>query len=265
MWGSLFTPHPSISLPLSLTFLPSKSRLSPMWTSTIMKKDVLCVCVYVCLTVRTHSRVTCVVMNKDVLCVELVVNHWQCWQLTDKQIDPRPPRERRLAPAHSSHTRIYYTHTYTKLWKGWPEQSGSFLTTRPNTCVRHKVHRESRSKTRVRKADFRATADNICNCPDCSPVNFNLAFDTLSKHAHKNIQTHSCTPRHTEQEIRVLALVIQKSHRGRRNLGAWQTMAGWADGWLERRQDDKTELKTRSSTMWQLSWAHEGVRQLRGW
>lgn len=42
------------------------------------------------------------VMNKDVLCVELVVNHWQRWQLTDRQIDPRPPRERRLAPAHSS-------------------------------------------------------------------------------------------------------------------------------------------------------------------
>lgn len=42
------------------------------------------------------------VMNKDVLCVDLVVNHWQRWQLTDRQIDPRPPRERRLAPAHSS-------------------------------------------------------------------------------------------------------------------------------------------------------------------
>lgn len=42
------------------------------------------------------------VMNKDVLCVELVVNHWQRWQLTDRQIDPRPPRERCLAPAHSS-------------------------------------------------------------------------------------------------------------------------------------------------------------------
>lgn len=42
------------------------------------------------------------VMNKDVLCVELVVNHWERWQLTDRQIDPRPSRERRLAPAHSS-------------------------------------------------------------------------------------------------------------------------------------------------------------------
>ena len=108
--------HPSLSSCLSLTSLPSNSRLSPMWTSTIMKKDVLCVCVqaraYVCLfdCTRTCMCVTCAVMNKDVLCVELVVNHWQCWQLTDKQIDPRPPRERRLALAHSSHTQ---THTYT--------------------------------------------------------------------------------------------------------------------------------------------------------
>lgn len=77
-----------------------------------------CVCLLDC--ARTRMCVTCVVMNKDVLCVELVVNHWQRWQLTDKQIDPRPPRERRLALAHSSHVRahthtcIYCTHTYAK-------------------------------------------------------------------------------------------------------------------------------------------------------
>lgn len=107
--------HPSLSPSLSLTSLPSNSRLSPMWTSTIMKKDVLCVRAraFVCLLgcACTRMCVTCVVMNKDVLCVELVVNHWQCWQLTDKLIDPRPPREHWLAPAHSSHTR---THTHTK-------------------------------------------------------------------------------------------------------------------------------------------------------
>lgn len=50
------------------------------------------------------------VMNKDVLCVELVVNHWQRWQLTDRQIDPRPPRERCLAPAHSSQPREMRAH-----------------------------------------------------------------------------------------------------------------------------------------------------------
>lgn len=58
------------------------------------------------------GRLVRAVMNKDVLCVELVVNHWQRWQLTDRQIDPRPPRERRLAPAHSSqpHERTWRAH-----------------------------------------------------------------------------------------------------------------------------------------------------------
>lgn len=136
MCDSVFMLHPSISnLCLSL------SHPSPFQLQTVPNVDVyhnekgcllcagVCVCarrsVYVCLLECACTRmcVTCVVMNKDVLCVELVVNHWQCWQLTDKQIDPRPPRERHLALAHSSHTLtlshtdtnacIFCTHTYT--------------------------------------------------------------------------------------------------------------------------------------------------------
>lgn len=63
----------------------------------------------------TGMCVTCAVMNKDVLCVELVVNHWQCWQLTDKQIDPRPQREHCLALANSSHIHPRHTHTQSHL------------------------------------------------------------------------------------------------------------------------------------------------------
>lgn len=103
---------------LSLPFLP---HLSASQRQTVPNMDFYhnekgclvcvceCACVFARLCAHTHVCVTCVVMNKDVLCVELVVNHWQCWQLTDKQIDPRPPRERRLALAHSSHT--HTTHT----------------------------------------------------------------------------------------------------------------------------------------------------------
>lgn len=118
MCASAFMLRPSISLPVSL------SHLSAFQLQTVPNVDVYhnekgcLVCArarvrFVCLLgcARTRMCVTCVVMNKDVLCVELVVNHWQCWQLTDKQIDPRPPREHCLAPAHSSHTR---THAHTK-------------------------------------------------------------------------------------------------------------------------------------------------------
>lgn len=141
--------YPSLSLPLPLTSLPSGSRLSPTWSSTVMKKDALCVraCVCVCLPdcLPTHMCVTCVVMNKDVLCVELVVNHWQCWQLTDKQIDPRPPRERCLALAHLSHTHarthicMYCPHI-ERLRKGWPKRfsSGASTTSHVNICESYK-------------------------------------------------------------------------------------------------------------------------------
>lgn len=117
--------HLLISLPLCLSpslTLTSIFTLSPTWTSTVMKKDVLGPCrtsVRACMLQCTCTRmcVTRGVMNKDVLCVELLVNHWQCWQLTDKQIDPRPPRERHLAPAHSSQ------HTHTRIHSGKPGQS----------------------------------------------------------------------------------------------------------------------------------------------
>lgn len=56
--------HPSLSPSLSLTSLPSNSRLSPMWTSTIMKKDVLCVrarafCVFAWLRAHMHVCDVC--------------------------------------------------------------------------------------------------------------------------------------------------------------------------------------------------------------
>lgn len=101
----------------------------PMWNSI---KDISCLCVGVWVGYVLDCTCTCtcvmrVVMNKDVLCVKLVVNHWQCWQLTDKQIDPRPPRECCLALGHSSYM-CTHTRVYPRLSEGWPKglSSGSF-------------------------------------------------------------------------------------------------------------------------------------------
>lgn len=100
--------YPSIFFTVILSHLSAfQLHTVPLWTSNIMKKDAsrrghFCVSARAW-GARTRMCVMRVVMNKDVLCVELVVNHWQRWQLTDRQIDPRPPRERCLAPAHSSH------------------------------------------------------------------------------------------------------------------------------------------------------------------
>lgn len=113
--------HLSISLPPSHTHLSGFQLFQTVPNVVVYcneKGCLVCTRMHVCVCLLdwlpTHMCVTCVVMNKDVLCVELVVNHWQCWQLTDKQIDPRPPRERCLALAHSSHTHTHiYTYTHT--------------------------------------------------------------------------------------------------------------------------------------------------------
>lgn len=125
MWFSVYAAPIHLSPPSFSHFAASQLQTVPNVDVYRNEKGCLvcaraCVCVYVCLLggACTCMCVTYVVMNKDVLCVELVVNHWQCWQLTDKQIDPRPPRERRLALAHSSHTHTQarthaHIHAYT--------------------------------------------------------------------------------------------------------------------------------------------------------
>lgn len=135
MCGSVFMPHPSISLSPQVQAVPDVD---------IYHNEKGClVSVYV--RFFAYMCVTCAVMNKDVLCVELVVNHWQCWQLTDKQIDPRPPRERRLAPAHSSHT---HTHTCisgtacTVQNTGRSMNTGSSLAT--HVCITQRLRSENK-------------------------------------------------------------------------------------------------------------------------
>lgn len=124
--------HPSLLACFSLTSMPSNLRQFPMWMSGIMKTDVLHVFDYVC----TCMCVLCVVLNKDVLCEELVVNHWQCWQQTDKQIDPRPRRE------HRWHWSIHHTctntcvHASAHMQNGWPMvlRSGISLSSHVKIC-----------------------------------------------------------------------------------------------------------------------------------
>ncbi len=122
------------------------------------------------------------------------------------------------------------------------------------TSVR--VHSELRRKNSERKRDrlwscivltTSATAPWLLTCKSQPGICYCLKTRT-----HKHTLTHT----HTQREIRVHALAIQKSHRGHTDLGAGGRTDGWTDGWMVGEktgwQDDKTELRTRSSTMWQL-------------
>lgn len=152
-----------------------------------------------CVSARARARarprmcVMRVVMNKDVLCVELVVNHWQRWQLTDRQIDPRPPRERCLALAHSSHTHaharahtvhIASTKIVRRLAKGFELQiiSDHLML----TSVRVTSRRGRKRGEEMRDSGGLDGPDNICGrSRRRSPVNPNLAFVTVSNRAHE--------------------------------------------------------------------------------
>lgn len=123
--GSALKLHPSIPPSSSSLHLSTLLAFQPKTVPTVVvahnEKGCLvymCMCMHIYKLAYTCTGmcVTCAVMNKDVLCVELVVNHWQCWQLTDKQIDPRPQRERCLALAHSSHIHPKHTHTHADAW-----------------------------------------------------------------------------------------------------------------------------------------------------
>lgn len=202
----------------------------------------------------THVCVMCVVMNKDVLCVELVVNHWQCWQLTDKQIDPRPPRERRLALAHSSHTHAPHTHTHTvHMWtqslsEGRPKvlSSGSSLTIHVNICESYSSTQWATKK--AQRGNGRRGVE-----PDSPDNNFNSSMT-----AHLWIPTwHLLLSRRTHTQIHTNThLWLSRNPPGdKRRLqreGKNGRMDGWIVGGKTGWQDDKTVLRKRSSTMWQL-------------
>lgn len=91
---------------------------------------------------------------------------------------------------------------------------------------------------------------------DCSPVNLLLSQNThTSAHTHY-IQTHACIS--TWRQIRVYRFGHPELPQGTQSQGRWSGGDGhrWMDGWTVSEktgwQDGKTELRTRSSTMWQL-------------
>lgn len=191
-------------------------RVAPPTTSNIMKKDALCrgpACRTTCAGMRGgddgeyeggHWLVRAV-MNKDVLCVELVVNHWQRWQLTDRQIDPRPPRERCLAPAHSSQP-----HECARTWRAHKDcQKARRRSVRSSSAV---------CGPRGNGRQHMKHLQPLHHC--CSPV-------THTKKLHAHAHTYS---RYSQPDV-----ILPSSGDG----GAEGGLAGRTDGWMDCRGGDR--------------------------
>lgn len=95
-----------------------------------------------------------------------------------------------------------------------------------------------------------AAAPSLLTCK--SPAGLRGLFKT-------GTQTHpkeTCTNTDTQRQTGGFAVVIQKSHRAPQRLGSLEKDEWMADGWMVGAktgwQDDKTQLRTRSSTVWQL-------------
>lgn len=225
----------------------------------------------------TRMCVMRVVMNKDVLCVELVVNHWQRWQLTDRQIDPRPPRERCLASAHSSHTHATpRTHTHTlaqstfwaqRLSEGLPKGLSfrSSLTIYVNICESYQSTQPARTKERRGNERQRRPGRSWQHL---QPLPWLLTCES---------QPGICYSVESRTQIKTNTHLWPSRRRpypasppwGHGDWGAEGGTDGRTDGWMDCGGEDRmTGWQNRVKdtlqyyvTAWQ---AHQGPRELRG-